>query len=110
MGRIWPNAPEPDYGDDTEMTIVNNLIHSGDAEAATTKVHERYPWMRPNVVGVLVRKARKLYRASQRDVADRLVREFLRDALNHPGRDKPVEPHQSVLRRVVALIKWKWQS
>ena len=95
MSRVWGSGPEPDYGDDTEMTIVNNLIHSGDAEAATTKVHERYPWMRPNVVGVLVRKARRMDRASKRDVADRLVREFLRDALNHPGRDKPVEHRPS---------------
>jgi hypothetical protein len=101
MGRVWRDDPEPNYGDDTEMTIVNNLIHSGDAEAATTKVHERYPWMRPNVVGVLVRKARRMDRASKRDVADRLVREFLRDALNHPGRDKPVEPSPSWWQRLL---------
>jgi len=100
VSRVWGGGPEPDYGDDTEMTIVNNLIHSGDAEAATTKVHERYPWMRATVVGVLVRKARRMDRASKRDVADRLVREFLRDALNHPGRDKPVEPRPSWWQRL----------
>jgi hypothetical protein len=96
-----------DFGDPdrTEMAAVLHIIDTGSVEEAERLLAARYPWVRGNTIGILVRLARQHDRAGRTDELNADVHQFIHRAIASKPDPAPPASRAGLTGR---LAFWRW--